>query len=117
MATIIIPNFNTQKTMNGLNTYQYTIQTTGQHTVRMVVSHHSPSNLSASITQSGSMSLTLASVTVQPITIPNNNGMSSAILTAICNCAVSDVISFVLTSSTPNDQQLNNVKTDMIVTR
>jgi len=117
MSTIVIPNFNTQKTMAGLNTYTYTIVNTALHTCRMMVSHHQASNLTASITQSGSVSATLATVTVQPVALPNSTGQSSVILTVVANCVSGDVISFVLTSSNANDQQLNNVKTDMIVTQ
>lgn len=117
MATIIIPNFNTQKTMVGLNTYQYTIQTAGLHVAHIVISHHAPSALTCSIVQAGSVNSTLATVTVQPVTTPNTTGQSSTILTATANCAVNDTISFVVTSSAANDQQLNNVKLDMDIRR
>lgn len=113
MATIIIPNFTTQKTMVGLNTYQYTVQSAAMHQVRIVISHHQSSNLTCSIIQTGSNNATLATVTVQPIVSPADTAQSSTILTATANCAVGDTLSFVLTSSNIDDQQLNNVKSDM----
>ena len=112
-----IPNFNTQKTYVGLGTYTYTVGATALHTCRMVVSHHQASGLTASITQSGSVSRTLATVTLQPSGSTVTEGQSSAVLTATANCVSGDVISFVLTSSTADDQMLNNVKIDMIVTQ
>ena len=115
MATIIIPNFNTQKTMAGLNTYTYTTKSTALHQCRIVVSHHQASALTVSITQSGSVSLTLATATAIPSGSTVTEGQSSIILTATANSVSGDVISFVLTSSASDDQQLNNVKSDMIV--
>lgn len=115
MATIIIPNFLTQKTMVGLNTYTYTIVNAGMHIAHIVVSHHAPSNLTCAITQAGSVNTTLTTATVQPVTNPNNTAQSSLILQATANCQPGDVISFVLTSSSANDKQLNTVKSDMIV--
>lgn len=117
MATIIIPNFNTQKTEVGLNTYTHTIATTNLHTARIELSHRSASSVTASIVQTGSNNATLATVTVQPITSPNSTTQPSAILTVRANCVAGDTISFVLTSSTAEDQQLNTIKSNMIVTQ
>lgn len=117
MATIVIPNFTTQKTMVGLNTYTYTIQTAGLHVCRMVVSKHQTSTLTASITQAGSVTATLATATAHSVASTGTVGQSSIILEATANCAVNDVISFVLTSSGSTDKELNTVKADMIVTR
>jgi hypothetical protein len=116
MATVIIPNFNTQKTMVGLNTYQYTIGSNNLHTARIVVSHHQTSNLTVSIVQAGSVNATLATATVQPQGSTVTDSQSSVILTTTANCQSGDTISFVLTSSASTDQQLNNIKSDMIVT-
>jgi hypothetical protein len=110
MATIIIPNFNTEKVMAGLNTYTYTIQTAGLHTAKIQVDHHQASNLTCTITQTGSVSATLASGTVQPSGVTVTQSHSSIILYGLANCAVNDVINFTLTSSAANDQQLNTVK-------
>jgi hypothetical protein len=117
MANITIPNFNTQKTFAGLNTYTYTIQTAGMHTCRIKTDHHQASNLTSTISQSGSFSGTLTTGTVQPIATPNNTGQSSLILEARANCQPGDVITFTLTSSTANDQQLNTLKSNLIVTQ
>jgi hypothetical protein len=117
MATIVIPNFNTQKTFAGLNTYTYTIQNAGVHTCRIKTDHHQQSNMIAAISQSGSFSGTLATGTVQPVPLPNTTGQSSLILEARANCQPGDVITFTLTSSASNDQQLNTLKSSMIVTQ
>jgi hypothetical protein len=108
--TIVIPNFNTEKTYVGLNTYTYTIKEAGLHNAKIQVDHHQASNLTVSITQTGSVSSTLASGTVQPKGITVTAGQSSIILYGLANCSIGDVISFVLTSSAANDNQLNTVK-------
>jgi len=110
MATLNIPNFNTEKVMVGLNTYTYTVQVAGLHNAKIQVDHHQASNLTCTITQSGSVSRTLASGTVQPLGSTVTQGQSSIILYGLANCSVGDVISFVLTSSATNDQQLNTIK-------
>lgn len=110
MATVVVPNFNTEKTYVGLNTYTYTIKTAGLHTAKIQVDHHAPSNLTVQIQQTGSVTATLASGTVQPTGSTVTAGQSSVILVALANCAVNDVIQFVLVSSAVNDQQLNTVK-------
>lgn len=117
MATIIMPNFLTQKTMTGLNTYQTTLNIAGLHSARIIVSHHQPSNLTVSIVQAGSVNATIATLTVQPKGTAVTSGQSSSILTAMANCQPGDTISFVLTSSATDDQNLNRVKSDMIVAR
>jgi hypothetical protein len=110
MATVIINNFTTQKVVSGLNTYQYTIQTAGLHTCRIEVDHREASALTISITQSGSHSGTLASMTLQPNSSIQGQPDSTAILMALANCQIGDVVSFVLSSSAAIDQQLNTVK-------
>lgn len=110
MATIIIPNFNTEKTMVGLNTYTYTIVNAGLHTAKIQVDHHAPSNLTVQIQQTGSVSAVLATGTVQPTGSTTTAGQTSIILTALANCQPGDTIQFVLVSSAGNDSQLNTVK-------
>jgi len=117
MATINIPNFDTQKTMVGLNTYQYAVQTAGIHKCSAIVSDLQTSGLTVTISQSGSVSATIATATEVPLPQPNTTGQSSRIIEGLANCQVGDVISFTLTSSQVDDQQLNTVKLDMIITR
>jgi hypothetical protein len=108
MATITIPNFLTEKVVNGLNTYQYTVGSTAMHTCRIVVDHLDSSTMTVAITQSGSVSTTLATVTLPGL--PAGSPQTSIILQACANCVSGDVLSFVLTSSNTDDQQLNTVK-------
>lgn len=110
MATIQIPNFLTQKVVNGLNTYTYTTQSAGMHTCRIEVDHRVASAMTISITQSGSVNATLATMTLVAGSNSDADAMSTAILQACANCAISDVLSFVLTSSAPVDQNSNTVK-------
>ncbi len=119
MATIIIPNFNTQKTLIGLNTYQYTIPAdTAAGTIvtaRMEVSHKQGSQLTASIVQAGSISATLATKTAQPTVTPNTTAQNMTIVIAKTTCSPGDTISFAVTSSATPDLELNTVSTNMTV--
>lgn len=110
MATILIPNFLTQKVVDGLNTYQYTIQSTGLHNCRVEVDHIESSTMTISIVQAGSVNATLATVTLPGGTSIAGSPQATTILMVCANCAVSDTISFVLTSSAAIDKQLNTVK-------
>ena len=96
--------------MVGLNTYTYTVVNTGIHTAKIETDIRASSNITVTISQSGSVSATLATGTVQPTILPNTTSRSSLILLGLANCAIGDVISFVITSSTPIDQDLNTVK-------
>jgi hypothetical protein len=108
MATIIIPNFLTAKQMVGLNTYQYTVSAAAMHLARINVTKHVNSNLTATINLNGSP---VATMTVQPV--DTGGGQLEQTLSATMNCAVNDVITFVLTSSASSDQQLNSVKSTL----
>ena len=110
MSTIVIPNFNTEKSMVGLNTYTYTVGSASLHKCQIQVDHRSASSLTVSITQSGSFSGTLATGTVQPQSSTSDNGRTGIFLVALANCQAGDVISFVLTSSASIDEQLNTTK-------
>lgn len=105
MATITIPNFLTAKVVDGLNTYQYTIQTAAMHICRIKVDKLPSSTMTIAIQQNGTP---IASVTC--VALDQSDGQSSQILQVCANCALNDVISFVLTSSNPADEQLNTVK-------
>jgi hypothetical protein len=116
MATIVIPNFLTEKVVNGLNTYTYTVGSASMHTCRIEVDHRDTSTLSIAITQAGSVNATLATATLPGSSNAAGSPQSAFILMATANCQVSDVISFVLTSSAAIDQGLNNVKARLKVT-
>jgi len=87
----------------GLGTFTYTVQTAGLHGAVAVSSVLPPSGLSIVIQQNGT---TVAS-SLSP-------SASSQIVSAYIypiNCAVGDVISFILSSSNSNDTMLNTAKT------
>lgn len=108
MATVLIPNFLTEKVVNGLNTYQYTIQSTAVHNCRIKVDKQPSSTMSISIVQAGSHNATLASATL--VALDQADGQSSYILQSPANCVSGDTISFILSSSNQVDQQANTIK-------
>lgn len=105
MSTIIIPNFLTEKVVTGLNTYQYTINTAAMHVARVRVSKQPDSGMTITINLNGSPVATTTLVPVEP-----GGGNSTAVISATMNCAANDVVTFVLSSSTSSDQQLNTIK-------
>jgi hypothetical protein len=110
MATVIIPNFNTQKVYNGLNTYTYTVGSTAMHMCDIKVQHRESSAMTISISQSGSFTGTLATVTLNPSSGTAGQPQTEVDLQALANCVSGDVISFTLTSSASIDEQLNTVQ-------
>lgn len=113
MATISIPNFNTEKVYNGLNTYTYTVGSTAMHVCRIKMDHRAASAMTISITQTGSVNATLQTVTV--VAVPAGSPQTSTILQATANCVSGDVLSFVITSSASEDQQANTIKATLNV--
>jgi hypothetical protein len=107
MATIIIPNFNTEKAVVGLNSYQYTVQAAGLHNCKIEVDHREASSLTVSVAQAGSVSATLATVTLPGVA---SNLPTGAFLNACANAQPGDTLTFSITSSNPIDEQLNTVK-------
>jgi len=109
MSTIVIPSFTAgQKVVSGLNTYQYTIQEAAVHLCRIEVDHHLVSQVTITINSNGSPIATM--------TLPGTTQVQgTAILQATVNNAVSDVITFVISSSNVDDEQLNNIKSRIIV--
>jgi hypothetical protein len=110
MATIVVPNFLTQKTYNGLNSYQYTVASAAMHTCRVEVDHREASTMTISIVQAGSVNSTLATMTLPGGTSTAGGPEATAILQALANCAIGDTLTFVLSSSAVIDEQLNTVK-------
>jgi len=110
MATIIVPNFNTQKVVDGLNSYQYTTQSTTLHTCRIEVDHREASTMTISIVQAGSVNATLATITLPGGTSTQGAPQGTVILQAMADCTSGDTITFVLTSSASIDNMLNTVK-------
>ena len=83
MATITIPNFNTEKVVNGLNTYQYVVTTAAVHNCRIKVDKLPSSTMTITINQNGSP---IATTTL--VALDESDGQSSAILMVTTNCAV-----------------------------
>lgn len=110
MANIIIPNFNTEKVVDGLNNYRYTVLTAGMHVARIRVSHLPTTGMSISINQN---SVSCAAVTLASRHQSSPQANDSLMVTI--NCAVNDVIEFALTSFLSEDNQLNTVKAELIV--
>jgi len=103
MSTIAIPNFLTQKIVNGLNNYQYTVKDAAVHNCRIEINHSNSSGLTVSIVQAGSKNATLATAT-----LPNSSSMEGQpqgtfILSAASNCAIGDTLTFQLSSSSAID--------------
>lgn len=111
MSTVIIPNFNTQKTVNGLNSYQYTVVSAGNHTCHMVLTHRDASMITASIVQTGSVNATLLTKTLPGV--PAGSPQSSLILNTMAVAQPGDTLTFVLSSSASIDEMLNTVKADL----
>lgn len=108
MSTVIIPNFNTEKAVVGLNSYQFTCAVAGMHTCRIIVDHRDSSTMTVSITQAGSVSSTIATTTLPGI--PAGSPQPNVILQGTANCQVGDTLTFTMTSSDVADQQLNTVR-------
>lgn len=93
MATVIIPDFNSEKVVDGLNAYQYTIKEAGMHVCRIRVSHLPTTGISISINQN---SVSRAAVTLA--SRQQDSSQSNDVLMVTINCAINDVIEFALTS-------------------
>lgn len=105
MATITIPNFLTPKVVNGLNTYQYTAKSAAMHVASIRIERHADSAYSIAIQLNGTP---VNSVSVAAL--PSGSPQSSQSLSATMNCAINDVISFVISSTATIDKQLNASK-------
>jgi len=106
MATVTIPNFLTPKVVNGLNTYVYTTTTSAMHVARIDVPIIPPSGMSIVIKQN---TTTIATSAAPAAT------QGAITMSATMNCTSGDTISFVLSSSTAMDEQLNTVKATLNV--
>jgi hypothetical protein len=109
MATINIPNFLTQKVVNGLNNYQYTTTTSAMHTCRIEVNHREASTMTIAIVQAGSHNATLATITLPGGSSVQGMPQGTYILQATANCVSGDTLTFELSSSAAIDEQLNTV--------
>jgi hypothetical protein len=100
MATTI-PNFLTPKVITNLDTYNYTVLSAAMHVASIQLTEIPASGISILIKQNGT--------TVATAPAPSSTQLAIT-LKVTMNCAINDVISFVLSSSTPSDQNLNAIK-------
>jgi len=108
MATTI-PYFTHQYNFSNLDTYNYTIQTAGNHVVSAKATDFTNlSGVSVVIKQNGTV---LATSPTQSTTQNELN------ISSLVNCSVGDVISFVVTSSTASDAGPNQIKGFFSVTQ
>jgi hypothetical protein len=91
-----------QKTCEGLNTYNYTIVTAGHHVVQVMVEARTPSSISVVISQNGTPNATSIAPAPTQSVIP---------LRTILNCLVGDVISIAVTSPSITDTFMNRTRT------
>lgn len=101
MATTLIFNGAQTQVISNLDTYNYTVNTAGMHVASIQLTEVPMSGISIVIKNNSS--------TVATSTTPTDV-QSTINLSVTINAAVNDIIGFVLTSSTPIDNQLNTIK-------
>jgi hypothetical protein len=89
------------KILNALDTYNHTAGLTSMYFVSISVTEQPPSGMSIIIQQNGVTKATAAT----PAAAQNHIDLQ-----VVLNCAASDVISVVLSSSTPSDENINAIK-------
>ncbi len=100
MATTIT-GIEQTKVLSNLDTYNHTTMLNSMYVVRCIMSVIPPSGLSIVIQQNGSTKAT----SISPSAAENNID-----LRIILNCAIGDVISVVLSSSSTSETAINQVK-------
>jgi hypothetical protein len=96
-----IVNINQAKILNQLDTYNHTALLTSMYKVAITLTEQPPSGMSIAIKQNGS--------TVVTSTAPSST-QGHVELQTILNCAASDTIGVVISSSNANDQGLNSIR-------
>jgi hypothetical protein len=126
MSTIITLDPNNDKTQSiiAMGTYNYTVGTAGLHTVSFAAQVNPVSALTITIQQNGTTKATAAAPATTSTTVnttgagsgPKTAAMSPDIgqnntsLSVLLNCAANDVISIILASAAPNDNQTQGVQ-------
>lgn len=100
MATVI-GNFGSNKVITNLDTYTYTVTTTAVHVAKCMITEVPASGIIVAIQQNGTPIVTTSAPAA---------AQSHIEATASINCTAGDVISWVITSSTPGDSALNTIK-------
>lgn len=104
----IFINSSVANSVSGLGTFQRTIGTAGMHRLSIQTMENPPSGMSIVINQNGS-SVASASSPAASQQVIN--------LQIVVNCALNDVITFVLSSSAASDNQPNGVNSLITVDR
>lgn len=92
--------------ISGLGTFSHVTLASIMYTVLVRVTEIPDSSLQVTITQSGSTSVTVNA----PLPVSGQNNIN---LRAQFNCVAGDLISVVLSSAAPIDNQFNNVKSSI----
>jgi hypothetical protein len=93
-----------QTVANGLGTWSITLTAAGMHTAQMSCNMTPPSGIIMTIAQTGSASSSVSSVAPTP-------AQNHIELRQQFNCAIGDIITFTIASSSAIDKSLNEVRT------
>lgn len=106
MANII--KVSTSNVICGTGTYTHTAAGTQMYTVVVRCTEVPTSGITFTLSQSGSASVTATSPTPSPT-------QNSITFSKTFNCVAGDILTVVITPSTANDNQLNTVKTIVVI--
>jgi hypothetical protein len=102
----IVTGIGTSKVISNLDTYNHTALLASMYTVSCTVSEQPPSGLTITIEKNGSpVAATSAPAATQGVVQ----------LSAALNCAVNDLISVVVVSSSPSDIAINQIKGILVI--
>lgn len=98
---ITLQNMDSSKVISSLDTYNYTIPSSGMYMISSMISEIPTSSVSVLIKQNGVTKATSSAPTTAQQEID---------LQILLNCATSDVISFVISSSAAREAAPNQIK-------
>lgn len=100
MATTIT-GISKSKVISNLDTYNHTALQNSMYTVSLDLSEQPPSGCIITMSQNGTPRLVTAAPAATQLDIKAS---------VVMNCAISDIISIAITSSTPSDITINSIK-------
>lgn len=106
MATTIT-GISKSKAVSNLDTYNHTAGQASMYTVSLDLSEQPPSGCVITMSQNGTPKLATSTPAATQLNIKAS---------VVMNCAVSDVISIAITSSTPSDITINSIKGTLRIT-
>lgn len=101
MATIVGDFQKGTKVISNLDTYNHTAAAASMYTVSLAMSEQPPSGLVIQIKQNGSTIATAPAPTA---------AQQVCQISTVLNCAANDLISVVISSAVPTDQNINAIK-------